>query len=79
MLLQNIIEGSGIPTVSISVLMEITRLVDPPRVLSVQRPLGFPLGEPRNPEWQREIVMAALTLLCESRLPASADYLIKSH
>jgi D-proline reductase (dithiol) PrdB len=62
-LLQNIIEKSGIPTVSISVLMDITREVAPPRVLAVDRPLGFPLGEADNPELQREIVLAALGLL----------------
>ena len=63
MLLQNIIEKSGIPTVSISLLMEITRKVEPPRVLELDRPLGYPLGEPNNPALQMRILMAALTLL----------------
>jgi hypothetical protein len=62
-LLQNIIEKSGIPTVSISLLMEITRKVEPPRVLELDRPLGYPLGEPNNPALQMRILMAALTLL----------------
>ena len=42
-LLQSIIEKAGIPTVSISLLMEVTRHVKPPRVLVVDRPLGFPI------------------------------------
>ena len=63
MLLQNIIEKSGIPTVSISLLMEVTRKVEPPRVLELDRPLGYPLGEPNNPALQMRILMAALTLL----------------
>ena len=63
MLLQNIIEKSGIPTVSISLLMEITRKVDPPRVLELDRPLGYPLGEPNNTALQSTILMAALNLL----------------
>ena len=62
-LLQSIIEKAGIPTVSISLLMEVTRQVEPPRVLIVDRPLGFPLGEPRNPELQKRIMTAALAML----------------
>lgn len=77
MLLQNIIEKSGIPTVSISILMEITRRVEPPRVLAVERPLGFPLGEPGNPELQREIMMAALQLLGrDTPLPVEEEFVM---
>jgi hypothetical protein len=78
-LLQNIIEKSGIATVSISLLMEVTRKVEPPRVLAVDFPLGFPLGEPRNPELQRGIVMAALNLLTDGRsLPIEEDYRVRA-
>ncbi|MCC7342706.1 MAG: hypothetical protein IT170_16610 [Bryobacterales bacterium] len=69
-LIQSIIEASGIPTVSISLLPEVTRKVDPPRVLFVDRPLGFPLGEPGNQNMQREILREALALLSEFPLPA---------
>jgi hypothetical protein len=62
-LLQNIIEKSGIPTVSVSLLMEITRKVEPPRVLSLDLPLGFPLGAPHDAELQTKILIAALELL----------------
>ena len=62
-LLQSIIEKAGIPTVSISLLMEVTRHVEPPRVLVVDRPLGFPLCEPNNPELQKRIMLEALALL----------------
>ena len=62
-LLQSIIEKQGIPTVSISLLMEVTKQVEPPRVLAVDRPLGFPLGEPHNPQLQTRIMLAALELL----------------
>jgi hypothetical protein len=43
--------------------MEITRKVSPPRVLVVDRPLGFPLGEPHNPNLQKRIMLAALAML----------------
>ena len=62
-LLQSIIEREGIATVSISLLMEITRQVEPPRILTVDRPLGYPLGEPNNPGLQKRIMMAAFALL----------------
>jgi D-proline reductase (dithiol) PrdB len=72
-LLQSIIEKAGIPTASISLLMEITRQVEPPRVLIVDRPLGYPLGEPLNPELQKSIMLASLALLAREA-PVEADY-----
>jgi D-proline reductase (dithiol) PrdB len=62
-LLQSIIEKAGIATVSISLLLDVTKRVEPPRILAVDRPLGFPLGEPHNPDLQKRIMMAALDLL----------------
>ena len=62
-LIQSVIEKMGIATVSISLLREVTERVAPPRALVVDRPLGFPLGEPRNKELQTRIIMAALELL----------------
>ncbi|MGH9613835.1 MAG: glycine/sarcosine/betaine reductase selenoprotein B family protein [Bryobacteraceae bacterium] len=62
-LLQSIIEKAGISTVSISMLLDITKRVEPPRVLLVDRPLGYPLGEPGNVELQRRIMLAAFELL----------------
>ncbi|MCC6264314.1 MAG: hypothetical protein IT169_12110 [Bryobacterales bacterium] len=68
-MIQSIIEAAGIPTVSISLLPEVTRKVDPPRVLRADRPLGFPLGDPGRKEMQRKILREALALLAESPLP----------
>jgi D-proline reductase (dithiol) PrdB len=62
-LVQSVIEKSGIPTVSISLLREVTVRVRPPRALVVDRPLGLPLGAPHDIDLQRRIVMAALDLL----------------
>jgi hypothetical protein len=74
-LLQSVVEKSGIPAVSISVLMEVTRRVEPPRVLAVDRPLGYPLGEPRNPALQQRIMMSALRLLeREDALPVEEEF-----
>ena len=57
------IEAAGIPTVSITLLREITRRVAPPRALFVDRPLGFPLGRAHDGSLQSRIVMSALDLL----------------
>lgn len=62
-LIQSVIEKSGIPTVSITLLPEITDRIAPPRALIVDRPLGFPFGQPHDPDLQRDIVMAALQAL----------------
>ena len=62
-LLQSIIEKAGVPTVSISLLLDVTRRVEPPRVLAVDRPLGYPFGEPNQPDLQKRIMEAAFALL----------------
>jgi D-proline reductase (dithiol) PrdB len=64
-LVQSVIERAGIPTVSITLLREVTERVRPPRALFVDRPLGFPLGEPHNGLLQKAITMSALALLSE--------------
>ena len=61
-LVQSVIEKAGIPTVSITLLPEVTRRVRPPRALVVDRPLGYPLGEPDNAMLQKEIIKAAIQL-----------------
>jgi hypothetical protein len=58
-----VIEKSGTPTVSITLLREVTERVRPPRALAVDRPLGYPLGTPHDAGLQKRIVMAALELL----------------
>ena len=73
-MLQSIIEKAGIATVSISLLLEVTRRVQPPRVLAVDRPLGYPLGEPHNADLQKQIMLSAFALLS---LPVS-DPLIRT-
>jgi hypothetical protein len=61
-LIQSVIEKSGMPTVSITLLTEVAEGVRPPRALFVDRPLGFPLGELRNVRLQKAITMSALAM-----------------
>ena len=62
-LIQSTIEKAGIPTVSVTMLTEVTARVGPPRALVVDRPLGYPLGYPNDPPAQTRIIEAALSLL----------------
>lgn len=64
-LIQSIIEKIGIPTVSVSVLREVTERVAPPRVLFADFPLGYPLGAAHDAAIQSQIIFAMLTLLTE--------------
>ena len=74
-LVQSVIEKSGIATVSISLLREVTVRVRPPRALIVDRPLGYPLGAPHDKDLQKRIVMAALELLSRPvRDPFLSDF-----
>lgn len=56
-------------TASITLLPEITRKIRPPRALAVPYPLGFPLGEARNPGLQRRVLRELLRLTGENRVP----------
>ncbi len=62
-LIQSVIEREGIPTVSTTVVREVTDKVKPPRALFNDRPFGYPLGEPGNAELQTGVIRAALALL----------------
>lgn len=52
----------------ISLLREVTEKVHPPRSLFVPYPFGYPLGRPNDPEIQRRVILAALTMLEDERL-----------
>lgn len=74
-LISSVIEKTGIPTVGLSLLREVTERVRPPRSLFVPFALGYPLGRPREPLLQRQILRSALHLLERSDpLPILEDY-----
>jgi hypothetical protein len=62
-LIASVIEKSGIPTICLSLLHEITEKVKPPRALFVPFRIGYPLGEPHNADLQHRIIRSALTVL----------------
>lgn len=73
-LIQRAIEYAGITTVSISLLREITEKIRPPRALFVPFPLGYPLGEPNNPDLQTRILRAAFALLLRTDVPVLEEF-----
>lgn len=73
-LVQTAIEREGIPTVSISLLKEVTSVIKPPRALFVPFPMGYPLGEPENADLQHRVIASALELLKENLLPVLKDF-----
>jgi hypothetical protein len=63
------LERRGIAAASITMLPEITTKVGVSRSLEVPYPLGFPLGEPNNPELQREILRQLVALVTNDEAP----------
>jgi hypothetical protein len=55
------IEQHGIPTLSMTSALSITRAVNPPRAAYLDFPLGHTAGKPHQPRLNRYIVRDALT------------------
>ena len=68
------IERQGIPTVSISLLREVTEATKPPRALFVPFKLGYPLGGPNEPGLQMGVISSALELLYKNDLPILENF-----
>ena len=62
-LLARALESSGLATVTISMLPELTERVGAPRTLAVRFPFGAPCGDPGNRELHLAVLREALELL----------------
>jgi hypothetical protein len=69
------IERRGIPTVSLTSALSITRRVNPPRAVYTDFPLGHTAGKPHDRELQRAIMRGALAALVEMTEPGSVRML----
>ncbi len=65
-------------TTSISLIREQTEKVCPPRALWVPFALGRPLGSADDPEFQRNVLRAALALLGTATRPTIEDYPVEA-
>ena len=68
-LVQRVIEASGIPTVSLSMIPDLTRAVGVPRLAGIGYPMGRPLGLPHDAAGQRAVLRAVLDLLSTAHAP----------
>jgi D-proline reductase (dithiol) PrdB len=62
-LIQRAIEANGVPTVSVSLLHDVTEKLRPPRAVCLRWPFGHPLGEPFARAQQLTVIHDALALL----------------
>lgn len=68
-LVQRVLEASGISTVTLSWIPELTRAVGVPRLAGISYPPSRPLGRPRDAEGQRAVLRATLELLPSASRP----------
>jgi hypothetical protein len=68
-LVARVFEREGIPTVTLTSALDITKRVRPPRSAFLNFPLGNQAGPPGRPDLQREIVKSALALLVSATNP----------
>ena len=72
--LARVFEAAGLTTVAIALVREHAERVRPPRALWVPFYFGYALGKPDNPEFQHQVISAALSTLDTPRGPVLADY-----
>ncbi len=65
--MQRAVEQRGIPTVSISVALDVTHHIKPPRAVFVLFMMGHHFGVPFHTQLQRHIIKEALALVVEAR------------
>ncbi|HEX9205653.1 MAG TPA: hypothetical protein VF853_06975 [Candidatus Deferrimicrobiaceae bacterium] len=70
-LVQRAIEAAGVPTVSVTMLPEMTRKVGVPRAVRVGFPLGHPFGFPGEALPQRRILSEMARLAADARAPGT--------
>ncbi|MBI3042274.1 MAG: hypothetical protein HYY78_05555 [Betaproteobacteria bacterium] len=68
------IEREGVPTAQISLIREQTAAIKPPRALWVPFMLGRPFGAPNEPQFQRRVLSALLSLFERSAGPVLEDF-----
>lgn len=68
------LEAEGILTTGIALVRENAEALQPPRLLWVTFPFGYPLGKPNDPVFQRDVIEASLGLLNKPKGPVLEDY-----
>ena len=68
-LVQRVLEASGIPTVALSMIPDLTRAVGVPRLAGISYPISRPLGQPHDADGQRAVLRATLEVLVSASGP----------
>jgi hypothetical protein len=68
-LVQRVLEASGIPTVALSMIPDLTRAVGVPRLAGISYPMGRPLGRSHDADGQRAVLRATLEVLAAAQGP----------
>ena len=72
--MQRAIERRGIPTVSLSVAIDVTQHAKPPRAVFLPFMMGHHFGVPYHKELQRRIIVEALDHLVEAEESGEIKY-----
>jgi hypothetical protein len=72
--LAHIFEAAGLATVGLALVRQQAENARPPRMLSVDFPLGRPLGRPNDPAFQHDVIRSAFALLERTDVPVLVDY-----
>ncbi len=70
-LVQRVLEASGIPTVALSMIPDLTRAVGVPRLAGISYPMARALGRPHDADGQRAVLRATLELIVSASGPDS--------
>ena len=63
------LEAQGIPTVSLSMIPDLTRAVGVPRLAGIGYPMGRPLGRPHDADGQRAVLRSVMEVLASATVP----------
>jgi D-proline reductase (dithiol) PrdB len=74
-LVQREIEAAGVSTVTLSSIPDLTSAVSVPRLVAIERPLGYLLGQPGDEEGQRAVLRSTLQAMVRMARPGSAAHL----
>jgi len=69
------LEAEGFSTVTLTNTPEFHRQVGIPRVAAIEYPYGRPVGQVHDPEGQKEVLMAALSVMEDAKEPGQIFHL----
>lgn len=70
-IIQRVLEGAGLATISLTIEPDLMKLVGVPRAMIVDFPPGCPVGEPTDRDKQRKVLQEALEYLTTMTQPGT--------